>query len=454
METGVLAEMIAAMAGWLSRQGLSPASLRSGWPVLQLVLALAALAVAFQIARLVEPRLEKHIRRIHGYPELLRILVVFLRRLRWLILALLLWLEVAIMREITWPSRSHLLAILADLATAWALIGIAARLVRNRLAASVLAIVAWTAFALHILGLLEGLMALLDRPGIEFEDFRLTPLVVLKALGAVSVLIWLALTLSAFIDRRTRGLSDISPSLKVLIGKLSRAGLITAAILVGLSMVGFDLTVLAVFSGAVGLGIGFGLQKVVSNLISGVILLADKSIKPGDVITVGDTYGRINELAARYASVISRDGKEYLIPNEDLITSQVINWSYSSDLVRLDVDFGVSYHDDPHAVRELAKGAARGHPRVLREPAPVCHITGFGDSSVDYKLRFWIRDPGSGTVNVRGDVLLALWDALKEAGMEIPFPRRDLAFRSPVEVLLRRKAGAAVERGTASGEGD
>jgi small-conductance mechanosensitive channel len=265
---------------------------------------------------------------------------------------------------------------------------------------------------------------------------------VIKAILTVSVLVWLALVVGRYADNRLRASEDLNASLQVLLGKLVKAVLLITAILAALSMVGIDLTALAVFSGAIGLGLGFGLQKVVSNLISGFILLADKSIKPGDVISVGDTYGKINELAARYASVISRDGREYLIPNEDLITSQVINWSYSSDLVRLDLDFGVSYDANPHEVRELAKKVAASHRRVQAVPNPVCHITGFADSSINYKLRFWIRDPGQGTVNVRGDLFLALWDALKEAGMEIPYPHRDVAFRGPVQVELVQPAKA------------
>jgi small-conductance mechanosensitive channel len=248
--------------------------------------------------------------------------------------------------------------------------------------------------------------------------------------------VWLAILVGRFADTKFKSSEDLNPSLQVLLGKLVKAVLVITAILAALSMVGIDLTALAVFSGAIGLGIGFGLQKVVSNLISGFILLVDKSIKPGDVISVGDTYGKINELAARYASVISRDGREYLIPNEDLITSQVINWSYSSDLVRIDLDFGVSYEASPHHVRDVAKQAATTHKRVQAVPAPVCHITEFGDSSINYKLRFWIRDPGQGTVNVRGDIFLALWDALQEAGIGIPYPHRDIAMRGPIQVEL------------------
>ena len=189
---------------------------------------------------------------------------------------------------------------------------------------------------------------------------------------------------------------------------------------------GGDLTGLAVLSGAIGVGLGFGLQKVVSNLVSGVIILLDKSIKPGDVISIGDTFGWINALGARYVSITTRDGKEYLIPNEDLITGQVVNWSHSNEFVRLDIHFGTSYADDPHVVRKLAIDAAASVSRVLNDRPPVCHITGFGDSSVDYILRFWITDPSGGLTNIRGNVFLALWDTFHEHGISIPFPQREV----------------------------
>lgn len=179
-------------------------------------------------------------------------------------------------------------------------------------------------------------------------------------------------------------------------------------------------------SGAIGVGLGFGLQKVVSNLVSGIIILLDKSIKPGDVISLGDTFGWINTLGARYASVVTRDGKEFLIPNEDLITNQVVNWSHTNDFVRLDIFFGTAYGDDPHAVRKIAVEAARTVDRVLTTRPAVCHIVGFGDSSVDYILRFWITDPTGGLTNVRGAVYLALWDAFKENNISIPFPQREI----------------------------
>jgi small-conductance mechanosensitive channel len=179
-------------------------------------------------------------------------------------------------------------------------------------------------------------------------------------------------------------------------------------------------------SGAIGVGLGFGLQKVVSNLVSGIIILLDKSIKPGDVISLGDTFGWIEALGARYVSVVTRDGKEYLIPNEDLITGQVVNWSHSNDFVRLDLHFGTAYHDDPHAVRQIAIDAALSVNRVLQDRKPVCHIINFGNSSVDYVLRFWIKDPIGGLTNIKGDVYLALWDAFQDHNISIPFPQQEI----------------------------
>ncbi len=169
----------------------------------------------------------------------------------------------------------------------------------------------------------------------------------------------------------------------------------------------------------------------------------DKSIKPGDVVTVDSTYGWINQLKARYVSVITRDGREHLIPNEDLITQKVINWSYSHTRVRLEIAFGVAYDSDPHQVRELALAATADVKRALKDPKPVCHFTEFGDSSLNFVLRFWIQDPADGVVNVRGQVLLALWDIFKENDIAIPFPHREVIFRTPLEVMTQVENEAA-----------
>jgi small-conductance mechanosensitive channel len=223
----------------------------------------------------------------------------------------------------------------------------------------------------------------------------------------------------------------------VLTGKILRITLIIIAGVAWLSAIGLNLTVITVFSGAIGVGIGFGLQRVVSNLFSGIIILLDRSIKPGDTISVGETFGWIRELRARFVSVVTRDGREYLIPNEDFITHEVINWSYSDDLVRIDVPFGASYDADPHKVAAVAISAAATVPRVVEAQMPVCWMTAFGESSLEYLLRFWIRDPQNGLTNVRGAVLLAVWDAFKTNGIGIPYPHREVIMKTPVEIAVQ-----------------
>jgi small-conductance mechanosensitive channel len=258
--------------------------------------------------------------------------------------------------------------------------------------------------------------------------------VVIEGVISLAVLLWGALALSNLLERRIRAWHDLTPSVQVLLGKLLKITLLTIAFLLSLHSVGIDLTALAVFSGAVGLGLGFGLQKVFSNLISGIILLLDKSIKPGDVIELGSTFGWIQSLGARYVSVVTRDGKEYLIPNEDLITQPVVNWSYTDQLVRMEATIAVAYGSDPHQVRRVAVEAAKKAARVLGEPAPVCHLASFGDSSIEFLLRFWIDDPQAGAANVTGQVLLQVWDAFKAEGIEFAYPHRQLVIPQPLRI--------------------
>jgi len=263
---------------------------------------------------------------------------------------------------------------------------------------------------------------------------------VFTGLISVGVLLWVAIKLGTILDDRIQTVDDLTPSLRVLLGKITRISLMIFAVLVGMQLLNINLTALTVLSGAIGVGIGFGLQKVVSNFISGIIILMDESIKPGDTITLGETFGWIRELRARFVSVVTRDGREYLIPNEDFITTQVVNWSFSDKFVRLDVPFGVSYDSDPHQVIELAKQAASGIDRVdsITNP-PVCWMTEFGDSSINFLLRFWIDDPQGGLTNIRGKVLIALWDIFKEHGVNIPFPHREVIMRTPVTLEQARK---------------
>ena len=246
------------------------------------------------------------------------------------------------------------------------------------------------------------------------------------------MLLWVALTLSRLIQNFIRGHSDISPRAQVLLGKVVRFTMITVAVVVALTSIGLNFAALAVFTGALGVGIGIGLQNQVSNLLSGLFLLLDKSIKPGDVIEVGATFGWVKDMRARYVGVVTRDNKELLIPNDDFVTNQVINWSHSDLDVRKEVEFGVAYESDPHEVRRLAVEAAMdAGARIVHARRPVCHVKGFGDSSLDFVLRFWINDPQNGVTNIKGQVLLALWDKFNEHGIEIPTRTGTSCCRTP-----------------------
>jgi small-conductance mechanosensitive channel len=292
----------------------------------------------------------------------------------------------------------------------------------------------WVYVALVLLGALDEAALLLDAVGFSIGTFRLSLLLIIKVVVLLGALLWAAISVGNFLDTRLQRTEELTPSLRVLLGKVAKIVLIVTATLVGLSGLGLDLTLFTVFSGAIGVGLGFGLQKVVSNFISGIIILMDRSIKPGDTISLGETFGWIRELRARFVSVVTRDGREYLIPNEDFITHEVINWSFTDALVRLDVEFGVAYDSDPHQVSALAIEAATGCARVYSGKKPVCWLTGFGDSSVNFILRFWINDPREGLTNIRGIVLLALWDTFQEHGVHIPFPHREIIMKNPVRI--------------------
>jgi len=402
-------------------------SLIRPWNAYQIGIALLVLLAAYLLRRTLGPRVRAWMAAREGWPTWrMRILVVIHRRLQMIFFVALIWLVVWIMREVTWPSRSYLLGIIAELVTAWLFVVFATRLITSPVLRSVARYGAWVYVTLAILNLRDEAAGLLDSVGFSMGEVRLSLLVVVQAILVVSALVLAARLINRGVAAQVQKNEDISPSMQVLVVKVLQVVLYGMAVFVGLQLANVDLTGLAVLSGAIGVGLGFGLQKVVSNLVSGVIILLDKSIKPGDVISLGETFGWIQTLGARYASVVTRDGREYLIPNEDLITNQVVNWSHSNEFVRLDIYFGTAYSDDPHAVRRIAIEAAGSVDRVLTHRPPVCHIVGFGDSSVDYILRFWIRDPTGGLTNIRGNVYLALWDAFKANGISIPFPQREV----------------------------
>ena len=394
----------------------------SVWLIVQLGLIALAGIVGTLTAAVLRRRLDI-VSLSMGWPPLLRL---FARHLLDNIGTIIFVLTILSMRHsmlaMTWPSRSYLLGVAASLATAWVVIALVAGLIRNQFVYRLVAVSAWALAALSILGLLQPTTEALDSVAVVVGGLRITPLLAIKTTVLMMFTLWMANAASDFLDKRVQSSTDLTPSIAVLIGKLIRLLLISFAILIVLSTVGIDLSALALFSGAVGVGLGFGLQKIVSNLVSGIILLADKSIKPGDVISVGDHFGRVGNMGARYTSVDTRDGREYLIPNEDFITQRVANWTYSSDLVRLFVKFNTTYDSDPRQAQAAAVEAALSIERVLNKPAPQCMLTEFGSTSIEFELWFWIKDPAAGVTNVKSDVLLALWDTLAKQGVSIPKP--------------------------------
>lgn len=305
-----------------------------------------------------------------------------------------------------------------------------------------------TATLLQMAGLLSLTADMLKSIGFQLGEFDFNLFRLLQGAAVVILLLWISFRISGFVDTHLHRLPDVSPSLEVLFSKITKIGLVGISLVIGLTTVGLNLSSLAIFGGAIGLGLGFGLQKAISNLISGVILLLDKSIKPGDVISLHQTYGWINKLSARYVSVITRDGLEHLIPNEDLITNRVENWSFSNTNIRLRAPILVSYACDVRKAIQLCLDSAYACPRVLNEPAPKCHLKEFGDNGIKLELRFWIEDPSNGVTNIKSMVYKEIWDRFLEHGIEIPYPQRDLHLRSglPLAVDLEKNGGLETTR--------
>lgn len=265
---------------------------------------------------------------------------------------------------------------------------------------------------------------------LEIGALKISVLDIGKGLIALVVMYWAIKLILKFFGARFKASRRLTRTQKVLYIKLINICLITVAIFVVLNVIGVDLTALAIFGSAVGIGVGFGLQKVISNFISGIIILMDKSIQPGDVIAVGDTYGEVVNLEARYISIVTRDGKAHLIPNETLVTSKVENWSYGSSRLRLRIPVGVANDSDIRKVRDLLEEAAKEHPRVLSEPTPKALITEFAPSTINFELRAWIDDPANGIRSPQSEIYFLIWDKFKEHNIEMPFPQREIRFRS------------------------
>ena len=320
-----------------------------------------------------------------------------------------------------------------SLLTAWIVIRLVTLVIRSPFWSRVAFYIAWPVAALDVFGLLDDSIRFLDKVSLplgqgaesafSLYDFRVVVLLL--------ILFWIASALSRFLRAQIAASADLTPSFQTLLIKILDIILPTTAFLLALQMVGFNFATLAIFGGALGLAIGFGLQRTISNFFAGFTLVAEKSIKPGDVVEVGQTFGWVTELTARYVTVRTRDGKAHLIPNDRFIEEGVINWSHADRAVRLHAQFGVAYTTaDLRAVKKAAEETAASVERVLKTPAPLCNLVEFGESRVKFDLRFWINDPANGVANVTSQVMLALWDRLREMGVEVPYPQRDIHVKS------------------------
>ena len=342
-----------------------------------------------------------------------------------LVFLFLIILNIAIFRAFEFETKSFLEpGLYASLA--WLAFRISRIFTSNRFWLRLIAFILFALVTLQSFGILTATIDLLELIAFRFGEKRISLLNLINGLMVLLPLLWLTTFMGSAGEKKIKQLPNLPPSLQVLLSKLIRTSLIVISFAIALSTIGLDLSSFAILGGAIGVGIGFGLQKVVSNLVSGLILLIDRSIKPGDVIEIEGTYGWINSLRARYASVITRDGKEHLIPNEDLITNRVINWSFSDRNVRVRAPIGISYSSDPRKAINLCLEAAKSSSRTLEDPEPRCLVTSFGDNSINLELRFWIDDPSNGVGNIRSEVLLSIWDRFKENEIEIPFPQRDI----------------------------
>lgn len=357
-------------------------------------------------------------------------------------IALYLLLQAAVLGLQAAGSSSSLVSAAVSLLTAWIVIRLVTLVIRSPFWSRFAFYVVWPIAALDAFGVLDDVVRQLQAFSIPIgEDENgvaqtFSALDFLRMLAVFGVLFWGARFLNHLIQGRINAIDELTVSFKALLAKILDVLLPVVALVLALQIVGFPFGTLAIFGGAIGLGIGLGMQRTVSNFFAGFTLIADKSIKPGDVIEVAGTYGWVTAMNARYVSLRTRDGMAHLVPNDKFIEDGVVNWSHDDRVVRLHAPFGVSYSTkDLRGLARAAEECALTIDRVLKSPAPRCNVMEFGDSSVNFDLRFWINDPANGSANVRSDVYMAIWDMLHEMNIEIPFPQRDLHIKSAPEEL-------------------
>jgi len=392
-----------------------------------LLIVLAAWGLAYWTGRIAGPRLAAlWAQRAGARGEILAPRMCQL--VRYLVAALIL---AVIVNADSWrPLAALVLGLSLAAAAALLVSGLVRGLHMSRWAGLLLGGAAFIALLARVVGGLRPITATLDRVGFTAGDTRfslLSGIQILLALLALYALVKLANRIVGHSIKRSSGLDAAQ---KLLAQKLTGVALLIAAFFIGIDILGIDLTALAVFSGAFGLAIGFGLQKTFGNLIAGIILLMDRSIKPGDVIVVGDSFGHVSKIGVRAVSIVTRDGKEHLIPNENLMTQEVENWSYSSPNVRVHIPVAVAYDCDLALAQKLMIEAATAPDRVLKTPPPSLWLTAFGENGVEHEILVWISDPQAGVGGVRSQILNRLWLLFKENGVAVPFPQRDIRVKA------------------------
>jgi len=328
----------------------------------------------------------------------------------------------------------------SSLSLAWVIIQIATYVVPTEYRKPV-SWIAWIIAGLNAFGLLGPTLAWLNANGFEFGGRLVTLPFIIQAIVFSALFLYGASWLSKRLRARIETLPRVEPSIRTLISNATHVGLFFGAIILALSSLQIPLGGLAVLGGALGVGLGFGMQQIVANFISGIILLTDRSIKPDDVIEVDETYGVVKSLGLRYASVVTRDGKEHLIPNEGLVTNKVVNWSYSDSQVRIKRRLRVEYETDLRMATQLVVEGAKKVDRVLQDPAPTCLVMEFGDEAVEIECRFWIDDPQNGVSNVGSEVMLSVWDLFTQNGIDIPLRQEEILIQpgSAIEVKMAKE---------------
>ena len=405
---------------WFQTELWSPES------AVQLIIMLVGFTMAWAITRTTKPVLNDLINRLSVPFRITEILHTLMRVIFPFLAMLFIFLGAKIAGPGGLDFNIGFSMAIVKILLAWIFIRLASQLIEQKFARNVISLSVLSIAALSIFGILDQTTTTLDALGFNIGDFRLSALSVIKGTLGIFILLYGALFFAKLIDKRLSSARGLTPSSRVLISKITRVFLIVTALLIGITSAGIDLSLFAVFSGAVGLGVGFGLQKVISNLFSGMLLLLDQSIKPGDIIELDGTFGWVNQMGARFTEIVTRDNKSYLVPNEEFITQHVVNWSHGNTLVRVETKFGVHYDSDPHLIKQITAEAASKIDRVVESPSPVCHLVEFGDSSLNFVLRYWIKDAEKGITNTKGDVMLAIWDIFKEHNVQIPYPHREV----------------------------